>query len=961
MKRLIYSTLMFVMSFMLFSVSADKYIYKATDLQNFRDEVNNGNTYSGQTVYLCADIDLGGASWTPIGDSNWVDDNGFQGTFDGQGHKIANFKVSISIRGTGTSADQSYPISGLFGLNRGVIKNLYVLGADIYANSKGLGNDSFAGAIAGINRGTINNCCVSNSTISAHDSYSYTTASNNACAGGITGCNYDSNFSVINSNVNENVSISATNTKGWSSVSAANTYTNRISNAWKGSNTQTNCCTSSSAYNDFRNGRNAAAWLNNNIPGSAADEPYTWDANGITPEKHFALNVTNDMAALGSYRSGAYAKSPTPGNDQTAYVYSSSVNVYPATYVDSDNKTVTYMLYPCESCNEKGTDVTIAIGLEGEGSDGHAVESIGGYNFVKRNGYYVSRAYLTDNYTWDNDSYTIVEDVAMPNPSTDKTDINTSTNRYLRSYELTLTSKAQPLTFVYETENRDEYEVFAGDMSAYQLLALTEAGKSALSTSAAYLTYNPTAGGNLYLVNADGTSTKLSGDALTAAWNVINNADAASLYAWTAKSWLAVELPQEYLGYPAATDASAKSVITTTNYNLNINDIALTVSPLADTTFGYVCESLVLGTNNFSVSMNYNQLVDGASVAKVSDAKSVALTIIAPNAKATGEVEFTVTLSADASEAGIAITDEAGNEYTADNVVYNTLAASFSFVAPNVDSSVTDAYKVVYVPTITIGGTQTTLDSYADSDLITAETLSANNVNPTADNIVFAVETRYYSKAAAFAYSDDASACVPASIGESVNVSAAIPQLSTSEPEVSANVAYIKNADETYNVLVRSAAATLTTKDYIGGTDLEDSYYDFDVQGSTTEISGLQNGSEENDFGVVMENVASIPESVVVKATPLYVFATNDSYVALRGAEGSTEIYSDMFVGVEAVFAEDVSVKSGTGYIEIIEAGENQLYTVDGVLVGANDSRYEVAPGVYIIKLGSIAIKVIVR
>ena len=48
------------------NVAAQRYIGSKTDLETFRNEVNNNNTFEGQTVYLTADINLGGASWTPI-------------------------------------------------------------------------------------------------------------------------------------------------------------------------------------------------------------------------------------------------------------------------------------------------------------------------------------------------------------------------------------------------------------------------------------------------------------------------------------------------------------------------------------------------------------------------------------------------------------------------------------------------------------------------------------------------------------------------------------------------------------------------------------------------------------------------------------------------------------------------------------------------------------------------------
>ena len=89
---------------------AQRYINNRTDLETFRNDVNNGTTFSGQTVYLNVDIDLGGASWTPIANTYNKDGNGFQGTFDGQGHTISNFNCTIKRGGYNKPA-----FAGLFG------------------------------------------------------------------------------------------------------------------------------------------------------------------------------------------------------------------------------------------------------------------------------------------------------------------------------------------------------------------------------------------------------------------------------------------------------------------------------------------------------------------------------------------------------------------------------------------------------------------------------------------------------------------------------------------------------------------------------------------------------------------------------------------------------------------------------------------------------------------------------
>ena len=60
------------------------------ELKQFRDNVNNGNTYSGWTITLGNDIDLKNEEWTPIGNSAVS----FNGTFDGGNHTISNLQIN---------------------------------------------------------------------------------------------------------------------------------------------------------------------------------------------------------------------------------------------------------------------------------------------------------------------------------------------------------------------------------------------------------------------------------------------------------------------------------------------------------------------------------------------------------------------------------------------------------------------------------------------------------------------------------------------------------------------------------------------------------------------------------------------------------------------------------------------------------------------------------------------------
>lgn len=96
----------------------DLILMTAEQLADFAQRVNGGESFTGKTVKLGANIDLAGAQWTPIGTSS----NTFQGTFDGQGYTISNLYIN--------QPDKSYV--GLFGFTtNGEIKNLIVENAKV--------------------------------------------------------------------------------------------------------------------------------------------------------------------------------------------------------------------------------------------------------------------------------------------------------------------------------------------------------------------------------------------------------------------------------------------------------------------------------------------------------------------------------------------------------------------------------------------------------------------------------------------------------------------------------------------------------------------------------------------------------------------------------------------------------------------------------------------------------------
>lgn len=118
------------------------------ELEQFRNMVNSGVTFEGDTVTLSEDIDLEGSdtnrNWEAIGKYK-VDGSGpnFSGTFDGKNHKISN----LYNRNTEIGAE------GFFGTILGAnIKNLGIESGNIKARN------ACGGIVGVIMDGTIINC-----------------------------------------------------------------------------------------------------------------------------------------------------------------------------------------------------------------------------------------------------------------------------------------------------------------------------------------------------------------------------------------------------------------------------------------------------------------------------------------------------------------------------------------------------------------------------------------------------------------------------------------------------------------------------------------------------------------------------------------------------------------------------------------------------------------------------------
>ena len=104
---------------------------------------------------LTADIDLTGKTWTPIGDGS-TSANSYQGTFDGQGHRITGLAITTD-NPRGESAALFGGISG-----NGEVKNLQLV--DVNYDVKQVGA---SGGIVHVNHGTLTACSVTGTITTA--------------------------------------------------------------------------------------------------------------------------------------------------------------------------------------------------------------------------------------------------------------------------------------------------------------------------------------------------------------------------------------------------------------------------------------------------------------------------------------------------------------------------------------------------------------------------------------------------------------------------------------------------------------------------------------------------------------------------------------------------------------------------------------------------------------------------
>ena len=149
-------------------------VYTANGLKEWAEAVQTDPTLN---ITLTADIDLTDETWTPIG-SGFGPDNGYQGTFDGQGHSITGLTITTNT----TDGEHAALFDGIG--SDGTVKNLQVeVNYTVQQNGA-------AGGIAYANYGTITACSVKGD-ITANSGAVGGIAVSNLDTGIITACWYN--------------------------------------------------------------------------------------------------------------------------------------------------------------------------------------------------------------------------------------------------------------------------------------------------------------------------------------------------------------------------------------------------------------------------------------------------------------------------------------------------------------------------------------------------------------------------------------------------------------------------------------------------------------------------------------------------------------------------------------------------------------------------------------------------
>ena len=255
-------------------------IYAKEGLNWLANTVNGGNTLSGKTVKLAADLDMTGIDYVPAGNTiASYPSTAFAGVFDGQGHTISNLSVA--------SHTGAYSAAGLFGTITGTVKNVKLANVNI-------SSDHYAGGVVGYisdNTGaSVQNCSVEGGSIksTAHlkDDGSYDDGDK---AGGIVG--YITAVDYIKGCSVKNLTITAYRDLGAIVGCAAGSGTVNVTNCTVGDNVLV-------VVDNSHNYKNYTTNEEHNAGNYVGRKATTVDETGSTGEAQIVFPAANAVATV---------------------------------------------------------------------------------------------------------------------------------------------------------------------------------------------------------------------------------------------------------------------------------------------------------------------------------------------------------------------------------------------------------------------------------------------------------------------------------------------------------------------------------------------------------------------------------------------------------------------------------------------------------------------------------------
>ncbi len=439
---------------------------------------------------------------------------------------------------------------------------------------------------------------------------------------------------------------------------------------------------------------------------------------------------------------------------------------------------------------------------------------------------------------------------------------------------------------------------------------------------------------------------------------------------------------------------STNSYKATMGYTYTLNDVAGTKATIGkETAFTLNAPQAMAGQKELSVTRGTGAAITG-NVIPQNGTNMVKLSAV--------EEEFVnpffQPMDKDKGKAQTEI--EETNLQSADT--YEQVDVTFSFTMPAISEEVYNECVVAYMPKLTAykGDAivqQKYLSLVMDSKYSFApKAIKVTGIDPTWEKVELSIATQYYDKEDMSSFVEGRFGTAPVmeqavsfSANEILSVSGEAWQYERMACKEQEGFHY--EGTGKFDLGVSNVTASFSSGNAtISKIDVEaPAYYNLGVvYNANSFASPYVFDGKGHDLGVLWAELAAAPTgSVTLEVRPLYFFETisgmelsstelaefdpaatpatasttdTRTFVALYGKTNSLEI-SNIQTSVEDAVMSGAVVKAGQGYIEVVGAETSSVYSVSGAMVGNDESRYDVVPGVYVVIADGKAVKVVVR